>query len=46
MSLQQHYIIPQRKELKFTPAKQEHIYMITGTSNMPFALILTKKTKN
>ncbi len=27
MSLQQHYIISQRKELKFTPAKQEHIYM-------------------
>lgn len=46
MSLLQHYIIPQRKGLKFTPAKQEHIYMITGTSNMPFALILTKKTKN
>ena len=46
MSLQQHYIISQREELKFTPAKQEHIYMITGTSNMPFAVILTKKTKN
>lgn len=46
MSLQQHYIIPQRKELKFTSGKQEHIYMLTVTSNMPFGLILTKKTKN